>query len=173
MRNATKLTLMSLIVSLFFSLNANARTCASTQLTDFDGTIAEAAGAVEDLSILFEIVGDLGLGGALADENANLTVFAPTNDAFLNLLNSPLGAVAGDAEALENTVLYHVVPGTADPRRGKGIREVPTLEESGQTLFLKRGRFSGQVNQSEADCAGFRTTNGLVFLIDSVLIPQQ
>jgi len=47
---------------------------------------------------------------------------------------------------------------------------VHTLQ--GQTLFLAYDADGASVNQSVASCKGVKTTNGTVWLIDSVLLPQ-
>ncbi len=71
---------------------------------------------------------------------------------------------------LPAVLTYHVSPGTVDPRRPL-LPEVPTLQ--GQTLFVEYEKRNGpQVDQSKASCTGVRTSNGTVWVIDSVLLPQ-
>jgi uncharacterized surface protein with fasciclin (FAS1) repeats len=41
----------------------------------------------------------------------------------------------------------------------------------GQTVFFNRNG-APQINQSNVGCQPVRTTNGVVWLIDSVLLPQ-
>jgi uncharacterized surface protein with fasciclin (FAS1) repeats len=72
---------------------------------------------------------------------------------------------------LTAVLTYHVSPGLKDPRRPLRPLEVKTLQ--GQTVFLDSGLGKRpQVNQSTAKCQGVRTTNGIVWIIDSVLLPQ-
>jgi uncharacterized surface protein with fasciclin (FAS1) repeats len=81
-----------------------------------------------------------------------------------------LGAIGGDLDVLTAVLTYHVVPGAADPRALR-TGEVTTLQ--GQTLFTGFERGTGAtVNQSVADCTAVHTTNGTVWVIDSVLLPQ-
>ena len=143
--------------------------CATTHPVEFDGTIAEAAIATEALSTLVELVVAAGLVDALNGEDP-LTVFAPTNEAFENIPDTVLGAIGADVDLLTAVLTYHVVPGLKDPRwTYRKIREVETLQ--GQTLFFNRD--SGpQVNQSNVACQPVHTTNGIVYVIDSVLLPQ-
>ena len=154
---------------------SNFRDCARTSLVEFDGTITDAAIATPELSTLKDLVVLAGLAGALADEDANYTVFAPLNSAFgalpdylANGLTTPDNA--GQYPDLTQVLLYHVVPGKVDPRRVFYIRKAETL--SGQDLFLNRSRLAPMVNQSIVDCQGVKTSNGTVWLIDSVLQPQ-
>jgi uncharacterized surface protein with fasciclin (FAS1) repeats len=143
--------------------------CRRAQAVDFPGTIVEAAIATPALSTLTDLVVAAGLAGALSAPG-DLTVYAPTNGAFAKIPAGVLGAIGADAAALTAVLTYHVVPGRADPRHPV-TRERTTLQ--GQTLFVGYDRGTGPaVNQSVADCTAVRTTNGTVWLIDSVLLPQ-
>lgn len=143
--------------------------CRSAQAVSFPGTIVDAAIATPALSTLTSLVVAAGLVGPLSAPG-NLTVFAPTNDAFAKVPAPVLGAIGGDPALLTAVLTYHVVAGPADPRR-PSIRELTTLQ--GQTLFsgFKQGT-GARVNQSTADCTAVQTTNGTVWIIDSVLLPQ-
>jgi uncharacterized surface protein with fasciclin (FAS1) repeats len=143
--------------------------CRSTQAVDFAGTIVDAAIATPALSTLTSLVVAAGLAEALSAPG-NLTVFAPTNDAFAKIPAPVLGAIGGDPAVLTAVLTYHVVPGTANPRTSRKA-EVNTLQ--GQSLLVGFERGTGaSVNQSTADCTAVRTTNGTVWIIDSVLLPQ-
>ena len=74
--------------------------CLRTPLAHFPGTIADAAAQTEDLSILYDLVVKAGLGGALSDPNAELTVYAPTNAAFLAIPELIRNAIVADDDAL-------------------------------------------------------------------------
>ena len=157
------------------SYKSNYRDCARTTLVEFDGTITDAAIATPELSTLKDLVVLAGLAGALADEDANYTVFAPLNSAFGALPGYLVSGLttpdnSGQYPDLTQVLLYHVVPGKVDPRRVFYIRKAKTL--SGQDLFLNRSRLAPMVNQSIVDCQGVKTSNGTVWLIDSVLQPQ-
>jgi uncharacterized surface protein with fasciclin (FAS1) repeats len=106
---------------------------------------------------------------ALADPGALLTVYAPDNDAFAAIPGDVLNGIISSG-ALTDVLLYHVVAGYFDPRNVWYIRTVDSL--LGQDLFVTRGRTNPSINQSEIGCAGVKTDNGVVWLIDSVLLPQ-
>ena len=172
MTRITKATLVVLILGFFTSFNAHAwNKCYKAGFADLSHlTITDAVVATEDLSILKDLVVGADLAGLLADNEQFFTVFAPVNSAFENLL---AGLAPTDETVLE-TLTYHVKPGYFDPRRTWYIREVTTANPDGQTLFVKRTRNNVQINQSTlVDCQGIRLSNGIVFLIDSVLLPQQ
>lgn len=142
--------------------------CLTTKPIKFDGTIAEAAIATPDLSTLVALLLDAGLDDELSAPG-NLTVFAPTNDAFSAIPGPLLAAIGGDEDVLNSVLKYHVVPGPVDPRRSLVPREVTTLQ--GQTVFFS---YDGnpQINQSNTVCQAVRATNGTVWIVDSVLLPQ-
>ncbi|WP_425257764.1 fasciclin domain-containing protein [Rubrivivax sp. RP6-9] len=143
--------------------------CRATQAVDFPGTIVDAAVATPALSTLTSLVVAAGLADALSAPG-DLTVFAPTNDAFAKIPAGVLGAIGGDTATLTAVLTYHVVPGKVDPRHPV-TRKLTTLQ--GQTLFAGYSRGTGPaVNQSVADCTAVRTTNGTVWIVDSVLLPQ-
>jgi uncharacterized surface protein with fasciclin (FAS1) repeats len=137
-------------------------------------TIAEVA-VVNPLENLGELVNavlaaDPAVLAAIADPAAVLTVFAPVDQAFLNIPGGILNGIVTEG-ALTSVLLYHVVAGEFDPR----IRKLYINAEDsllGQDLFIKQSLSSPTINQSNIECAGVRTDNGLVWLIDSVLIPQ-
>jgi uncharacterized surface protein with fasciclin (FAS1) repeats len=100
------------------------------------------------------------------------TVFAPTNEAFAAL---PAGTVDNllkpeNREQLAAILTYHVVPGavTSDQLAGKRLR-VATV--NGQTLHID-GRRGVHVNRSRVIQADIMAANGVIHVIDRVLLPR-
>lgn len=143
--------------------------CRHAPMVNFPGTIVDAAIATPELSTLVNLVVSANLVGALSAPG-NLTVFAPTNDAFGKVPAPLLGLIGGDADLLTSVLTYHVSAGSVDPRRHLIPTQVKTLQ--GQTLFVGYDKDGASVNQSVAACKGVKTNNGTVWLIDSVLLPQ-
>jgi len=145
--------------------------CLSTKLTHFNGTIVDAAIATPALSTLVDAVVAAGLADALSADG-RLTVFAPTNDAFAAIPPAILNDIVSDTAVLTEVLTYHVLPRAIDARRAIGRNyAVKTLQ--GQKLFLRNSnRHGAMVNQSTFNCNGVVTTNGVVWIIDSVLLPQ-
>jgi uncharacterized surface protein with fasciclin (FAS1) repeats len=168
----TTLLLPAVLLLSVTSANAGWRggyfSCAKTEIIDVrPATITEGAVALG----LTTLAGVLPVDVAnLLDSSENITVFAPTNEAFANIPSDLLTLIATDENILTGVLSYHVVPKKVDPRKVLYIRKYETL--AGQTLFASRDRKSSMVNQSEVDCQGYRTANGLVWVIDSVLLPQ-
>jgi len=143
--------------------------CRHTQLTPFNGTLVEAAIATPELSTLVSLVKAAGLVDALSAPG-QLTVFAPTNSAFGKVPVPLLDLIGGDTKLLTQVLTYHVTPETTDPRRNLIATQAPTLQ--GQTVYVGYDKDGPSVNQSTAACKGVKTSNGTVWVIDSVLLPQ-
>lgn len=142
--------------------------CKKTPIADVtDLTITEGAVALGLNTLASVLPPDI---AELLDSSEDITVFAPTDEAFANIPGPILAEIAGDEDILATVLSYHVTPYKIDPRKTRYIREVKTL--AGQTLFVSRDRKGFDVNQSDIECQGYRTKNGLVWVIDSVLLPQ-
>lgn len=145
--------------------------CLSASLTHFDGTIVDAALATPSLSTLADAVVAAGLADALSGEG-RLTVFAPTNDAFAAIPPAILDSIVSDTAILTEVLTYHVLPRAIDARRAIG-RHYALKTLQGQKVFVRNSRRHGPtVNQSGFNCNGVLTSNGVVWIIDSVLLPQ-
>merc|ERR1712118_238174 len=104
-------------------------------------SIASVASGEEDLSILVEAVVAAGLLDAVADPEAEFTVFAPTNDAFVELLGA-LGLDSLDdvpVDLLQEVLLYHVVPAVAFSTDLTDGQVLPTLNGAELVVDLSRG----------------------------------
>lgn len=146
--------------------------CYTTPAVEFPGTIVDAAVATDALSTLVTAVVAADLVDALSSEGP-FTVYAPTNDAFAAIPEGLLGAILADTDLLTSILTYHVTADVKphyDPRWvNKNAFEVPTL--NGQTVFYNRNG-GPQINNANASCQPVKTSNGVVFVIDSVLLPQ-
>jgi uncharacterized surface protein with fasciclin (FAS1) repeats len=142
--------------------------CVSTDLAIFDGSVVDVAVATPALSILVTAVTAAGLGDALATTE-NITVYAPTNDAF-DALGGVLDVVLADTELLTAVLTYHVTPSKQDPRKFLNATKRATLQ--GQPVFFHRQGGEARVNNSAITCQGVKTDNGIVWIVDSVLMPQ-
>jgi uncharacterized surface protein with fasciclin (FAS1) repeats len=131
--------------------------------------IVGVASATPDLSTLVTAVKAAGLVSTLQGTGP-YTVFAPTNEAFAAL---PAGVVDSlllscNKDALTKVLTYHVVSGkvmSTDIQPGK----VATVE--GQTVKL--GTSGGvTVNDANVVTADVPASNGVVHVIDKVLVPS-
>ena len=131
--------------------------------------IWEAVQQTSDLSTLKTAVDAANLEGALEDEDASLTLFAPVNSAFAALPAGTLEALLADPSGqLTSILLYHVVNGEYAPAQLTNGMTLTTL--NGATLAITQKNGTLYVN-NVALSAPVYASNGVVYLIDTVLIP--
>jgi len=124
--------------------------------------LVQAAGYAGSFSKLIAAVTAAGLAETLSAPAANLTVFAPTDAAFAKLAAVPTG------DALKNVLLYHVVSGKV-LSTGLTAGEVPSLlTGKSLTISLTGG---AKVNDVPIDVVDIVTTNGVIHVVGTVLIP--
>ena len=132
-----------------------------------DDPVATAASNNPLLTTLVAAVTEAGLVDTLnsADE---LTVFAPTDDAFAKIPKKDLNALLADKKALTTVLTHHVVAGKLSPEDVAGEHEtlagdMITVEGSGED-FTAEG--------AAVVCGNVQTANATVYVIDSVMMPQ-
>ncbi len=99
------------------------------------------------------------------------TVFAPSDEAFAKL---PAGTVEGllkpeNLEQLKAILLYHVVEGKVMAADVAGITSATAL--SGKDLAVKVDMGSVYINESKVVLADVVASNGVIHVIDAVLLP--
>ncbi|MEW2386756.1 fasciclin domain-containing protein [Streptomyces venezuelae] len=139
----------------------------------FDGMakdpVATAASNNPALSTLVTAVKKAGLVDTLNNAK-DITVFAPTNDAFAKIPKADLDKVLNDKAQLTKILTYHVV----------GQRLAPDDLKSGSYETLEKSKLttsgsgeSYKVNDSaNVVCGNVKTANANVHIIDTVLMPK-
>jgi uncharacterized surface protein with fasciclin (FAS1) repeats len=134
--------------------------------------IVETAMAAEGFTTLVTAIEAAGLVDTLSGEGP-FTVFAPTDDAFAALPEGTLDSLLEDPEGqLTDILLYHVVPGevmAADVVELAG-QEVETV--GGGMLTITVEGETVMVNDATVVTTDIQASNGVIHVIDSVLIPQ-
>lgn len=138
----------------------------------FDGMsqdpVATAASNNPLLSTLVTAVGEAGLVDTL-NTTDDITVFAPTNEAFEALDKETMDAAMKDPKGLLTDVLtLHVVPGRLAPADLAGEHdtlngEKVTVEGSGEDFTVG--------DDAKVLCGNVQTSNATVYIIDQVLLP--
>ena len=132
-------------------------------------TVAQIAAGNKDFSTLVTALKKVDLIPALSGKGP-FTVFAPTNKAFSNLPKGALEKLLENPKKLKAVLLYHVLSGdvkSSDIKSGK----VKTLQ--GETLRLKVKNGKVFVNDAQVTGADINASNGVIHVIDKVLIPKQ
>ena len=144
-----------------------------TTIGEPEGSIVDLALASPDLTTLVTALQAADLVDALADENAVFTVFAPTNAAFAALGDDAIAALLADTEELTNVLLYHVVGEAAvDSIDATALygQMVTMLNEADVTIDVRDGEL--YINDSKVIIKDIPATNGIIHVIDMVLIPE-
>ena len=133
-----------------------------------NATIAEIASGDDRLQTLVTALDAAGLVGTFAAEGS-YTVFAPTDDAFAALPEGTLDALLADTDALADVLRYHVAPQALDAEAVSMASSIDTL--GGGSLVVEVDGDSVTVGGASIAQADILASNGIVHVIDSVLIP--
>jgi uncharacterized surface protein with fasciclin (FAS1) repeats len=96
------------------------------------------------------------------------TVFAPTDEAFAKLPAGTVESLLQDIPKLKDILLYHVVSGKHLAADLTKLNEVNTMQGSTLKIDASDGVKVGSAKVVVADVAA---DNGVIHVIDSVLIP--
>ncbi|MCU7820208.1 fasciclin domain-containing protein [Kitasatospora sp. DSM 101779] len=129
--------------------------------------VATAASHNPLLSTLVSAVTKAGLADTL-NSAQNITVFAPTNDAFAKLPKKDLDAVLADQDKLTKILTYHVAPERLAPMDLSGDHK--TLQGGTVTVTGAGQDFTANGN-AKVLCGNVQTANATVYIVDTVLMP--
>jgi uncharacterized surface protein with fasciclin (FAS1) repeats len=129
-------------------------------MTQAKPDIVDTAVSAGQFSTLVKAVQAAGLVDTLKGDGP-FTVFAPTDAAFAKLPAGTLEALLADPEKLAQILKYHVVPGKLDARKVMGMSQLATVE--GSPL---------PVDSISIASTDIMTSNGVIHVIDEVLVPQ-
>jgi transforming growth factor-beta-induced protein len=144
-------------------------------------TVVERATVTSDFSILADLVGEAGLADALSgpgpDGEDGITVFAPTNAAFLAALDANDNGTIDSSEIPSNAadiLQYHVLDDVffaADVPTSETA--LPTLEGADVTVVRSGSEVTINPNADDASVVApdVEASNGVIHGIDTVLIP--
>jgi uncharacterized surface protein with fasciclin (FAS1) repeats len=135
------------------------------------GTIVDIAAGNKDFSTLVAAVQAAGLVETLSSAGP-FTVFAPTNAAFEKL---PAGTVETllkpeNKETLTSILTYHVVPGTLKAAKVVKRTSIKTAQGGILRIVVKDGKV--MVNNAQVVTTDIVASNGVIHVIDAVLLPK-
>ena len=96
------------------------------------------------------------------------TVLAPTDDAFAKLPAGTVQALLADIPTLTDILLYHVLGGEVYAEDVAGLTNATTLQ--GQPIVVDAGT-AVQLNDAAVIAADVQASNGVIHVIDTVLLP--
>lgn len=132
--------------------------------------IVDTAVADGRFKTLVAAVQAAGLGDTLKSEGP-FTVFAPTDDAFAALPAGTLDELLKpeNKQQLTDILLYHVVSGKVMAADAAKLTSAPTV--LGKDIAVKSDMGSVYLNESKVIITDIETSNGVIHVIDAVLLP--
>jgi uncharacterized surface protein with fasciclin (FAS1) repeats len=130
--------------------------------------IVDTAVSAGQFNTLVKAVQAAGLADTLKGKGP-FTVFAPTDAAFAKLPAGTVESLLNDKEKLAKILTYHVVPGkvmSSDVKTGA----VSTVQ--GQPLNVVADSRGVKVNDAKVVKADVLASNGVIHVIDTVVLPQ-
>jgi transforming growth factor-beta-induced protein len=96
---------------------------------------------------------------------------APTDDAFAKLPEGTVEGLLADIPALTNILLYHVVAGEVYAETVVTLDSATTLNEQDFMIKVEDGNVF--VNDAQVIITDIKASNGVIHVIDSVILPPQ
>ncbi|GAA0500656.1 fasciclin domain-containing protein [Deinococcus depolymerans] len=142
-------------------------TATGSEMTE-SNTLYDMIVADERFSTLRDLISDAELTDVLISND--YTIFAPTNEAFEGVDPDQLALIASNPETLKQVLLYHVVSGKLNAEDLKAGTQLRSAE--GTSLDLSMDGSSVMVNTAMIDGAPITASNGNIFAINELLLPD-
>ena len=130
--------------------------------------IVDTAVAAGSFNTLVTAVKAAGLVDTLKGDGP-FTVFAPTDEAFAKIPAEDLEALLKDKEALTKVLTYHVVPGKVMSSEVANMNSAATVQGQSITIDTQAGVMVDNAKVVKAD---IETSNGVIHVIDTVIMPK-
>lgn len=134
-------------------------------------TIVDAAISNGNFTTLVSALQVTGLDATLADENGSYTVFAPTDAVFALLGQETLDALIADPDTLSDILTYHVIVGEVNAATAINAAGTTIDMVNGDQVGLSLSGDSLLVNTATVTATDIVTDNGIIHVIDAVLLP--
>ncbi|MFT6334991.1 MAG: putative surface protein with fasciclin (FAS1) repeats, partial [Halioglobus sp.] len=167
-----------------FTINANGGPGAQITVTDLVGTngVVHVIDAImlpstnasiifnsQGFEILSQILQLTGLADNQNSSDTRTTLFAPTNDAFLAVPEDILESLVAAPQKLTDALLYHVVEGRTFASDLSDQLIITTAQ--GETATITLNADGAFINNAQILVTDFFTGNGIIHIIDAVLLP--
>jgi uncharacterized surface protein with fasciclin (FAS1) repeats len=133
--------------------------------------VVELVSYIDELSTFLNVIKRAELVDSLKSAQA-VTLFAPENEAFTDLEGGTIIKTLEDPDKLKNALTYHVVPQKLVAANLRKEKRVTTMQ--GGTLKIEEQgwlRHGIKVNEAVVKEADIEGTNGVIHIIDTVLMP--
>jgi uncharacterized surface protein with fasciclin (FAS1) repeats len=136
-------------------------------------TIVDAAVANGNFTTLVAALQATGLDSVLADTSTKYTVFAPTDAAFALLGQDTIDALLADTDKLSDILTYHVISGEVNAASAIELAGKTVNMVNGDSLALSLNGKQLLVNTVTVTATDIQTDNGIIHVIDAVLLPPE
>lgn len=134
--------------------------------------LVDTAVSAGSFSTLTAALAATGLDEVLADGSRNFTVFAPTDEAFSALGQETINSLLNDTDRLSDILLYHVIADSV-------VNSATAISLDGQTVDAANGDQLNVnvedselfINMSKVTTGDVGASNGIIHVIDKVLLP--
>jgi uncharacterized surface protein with fasciclin (FAS1) repeats len=149
--------------------SATARTTAApASKAGTEADIVQTAVAAGKFKTLTKLLKRAGLVSAL-QQPGPYTVFAPTDAAFKKVPKKTLNTLLHNKAKLKAVLLYHVVAGKVTAADVVNLKSAKTL--NGKSVRIRVSGSNVFVNKSKVTKADVLASNGVIHVINRVLIP--
>jgi transforming growth factor-beta-induced protein len=133
--------------------------------------IVETADSAGTFKTLIAAAQAAGLVETLKSEGP-FTVFAPTDEAFAKIPKTTLEDLLKpeNKATLANILKYHVVSGKVRAKKAAKLESAETV--SGEQITITKSDQGLKINESNVVKADIKTSNGIIHVIDAVLLPE-
>jgi len=132
-------------------------------------TLTDTVAATPQLSTLSKLLTDAGLAGTLR-EPGPFTVFAPSDEAFKAVPAKTLAELASDRALLRSVLSFHVMAGET---LAGDVKNGPAKTLQGASVALSRAGTFVTVEEAVVTQADVRASNGVLHIVDRVLLPPK
>jgi uncharacterized surface protein with fasciclin (FAS1) repeats len=132
--------------------------------------IVDTAVAAGSFKTLAKLLTDAGLVEVMKGPGP-YTVFAPTDEAFAKVPKDVLEGLAKDKKKLQDVLTYHVLTSKWSSADIKLVKQTGTAEGKPVRFGTSGGAITvndARIIKADVDCA-----NGMIHVIDAVLLPPQ
>jgi uncharacterized surface protein with fasciclin (FAS1) repeats len=130
--------------------------------------IVGAATAAGNFATLISVLRTAGLTDTLTGKGP-FTVFAPTDEAFKKLPLGALDALIKDTAKLKAVLSYHLIKGHV---LAKDVKPGEVMTVQGSPLMASMSSSGLEINGARVEQADIVATNGVIHVIDAVIIPK-
>jgi len=130
--------------------------------------IVDTALSAGSFNTLATALQEAGLIDALRGDGP-FTIFAPTDEAFSKIPADQLNAILADKARLTEILTYHVVAGNVKAEEVIKLNSAKTLQGGEVAISTANGVQVNDANVIQTDIA---TSNGVIHVIDTVLLPE-